>query len=72
MRKVKDGRITTDLYAFLTCPPNGLVGPIHPKAMPVILPTETEVEAWLTLSRDEARALQQPLLNDQLVRANSA
>jgi putative SOS response-associated peptidase YedK len=29
-----------DLYALLTCDPNRVVGPIHPKAMPVILTTE--------------------------------
>lgn len=33
-------------FAFLTCEPNSLVGPIHPKAMPVILEDEAE-ERWL-------------------------
>ena len=32
--------------AFLTCEPNGLVAPVHPKAMPVILHDEDE-ERWL-------------------------
>lgn len=36
-RKVKDGETEDDLFAFLTCPPNAEVQPIHPKAMPVIL-----------------------------------
>lgn len=34
-------------YAFLTTDPNGLVGAIHPKAMPVIL-LEDDWDAWLT------------------------
>ena len=33
-------------YAFLTCEPNSLVAPIHPKAMPVLLHREDE-ERWL-------------------------
>lgn len=33
-------------FAFLTCEPNSIVGPIHPKAMPVILHDEDE-QRWL-------------------------
>lgn len=33
-------------YAFLTCEPNPLVAPIHPKAMPVILHSE-DYDRWL-------------------------
>lgn len=33
-------------YAFLTCEPNSLVAPVHPKAMPVILHQEDE-QRWL-------------------------
>ncbi|WP_082441958.1 SOS response-associated peptidase [Sphingomonas sp. Leaf33] len=33
-------------FAFLTCEPNSVVGPIHPKAMPVILDDEDE-QRWL-------------------------
>ena len=33
-------------FAFLTCEPNGLVAPIHPKAMPVLLHQEDEGR-WL-------------------------
>lgn len=33
VRKVKDGLTTDDLYGFLTTDPNGLVKPIHEKAM---------------------------------------
>jgi hypothetical protein len=37
---VKEGETTNDLFGFLTTEPNGVVAPIHPKAMPVILTTE--------------------------------
>jgi putative SOS response-associated peptidase YedK len=33
----------------------------HPKAMPVILTTPDEVEAWMTSSPDDALKLQRPL-----------
>jgi putative SOS response-associated peptidase YedK len=36
-----------NVYAFLTCEPNPLVVPIHPKAMPVILQPD-DYERWLT------------------------
>jgi hypothetical protein len=39
------------LFAFLTTEPNAIIAPIHAKAMPVILTTPEEVDAWLTLSR---------------------
>ncbi|TCV68711.1 SOS response associated peptidase (SRAP) [Neorhizobium sp. S3-V5DH] len=67
VRKVKEGLITCDLFAFLTTEPNSIVAPIHPKAMPVILKTEEEVEAWLTAPWEEAKTLQRPLPDDQLV-----
>lgn len=67
VRKVKEGLIKTDLYAFLTTEPNAVVGPIHPKAMPVILRDEAEIEMWLTAPWEEAKALQRPLPDDQLV-----
>ncbi len=35
------------LFSFLTCPPNAVVAPIHPKTMPVILQPD-EWETWLT------------------------
>ena len=44
-------------YAFLTCEPNPLVKPIHPKAMPVILQPD-DYEKWL--SGDEAEEFQTP------------
>src|SRR5689334_8320380 len=48
VRKVKEGETTNDPFAFLTIDPNNVVGPIHPKAMPVILTTPNEMETWLT------------------------
>ena len=49
------------LFAFLTCEPNAIVQPIHPKAMPVILTTPEECDAWLTAPIPEALTLQRPL-----------
>jgi len=34
---------------------------MHPKAMPVILTTPKEVEAWMTAPPDEVLKLQRPL-----------
>ena len=36
-----------NVFAFLTCEPNPLVAPIHPKSMPVILHPQ-DYECWLT------------------------
>lgn len=44
-------------YAFLTCEPNPLVKPIHPKAMPVILQPD-QYDDWL--SGKEAKDFQEP------------
>jgi putative SOS response-associated peptidase YedK len=49
------------LFGFLTTDANAEVGAIHPKAMPVILTTEAEIEAWMTAPADEALKLQRPL-----------
>ena len=55
-----------ELFAFLTCEPNAVVGAIHPKAMPVVLTTPAECDAWLSAPAAEALALQRPLTNGLL------
>lgn len=47
------------VYAFLTCEPNPLVAPLHPKAMPVILHPE-DYQRWLTADVEEACRLAVP------------
>lgn len=49
------------LFSFLTTEANGVVGPVHPKAMPVLLTTKEECGAWLEAPTEEALRLQRPL-----------
>ena len=66
IRKVKEGETTNDLFAFLTTEPNAIVAPIHAKAMPVILTTQEEIDAWMTAPAQKALTLQRPLGNSAL------
>ena len=38
--------MSINFYGFLTTEANNIVAPIHPKAMPVILATAEEYDAW--------------------------
>ena len=61
VRKVREGETTNDLFGFLTTEPNAEVGAVHPKAMPVILRTPGEVDAWLTAPAADVPKLQRSL-----------
>jgi putative SOS response-associated peptidase YedK len=52
------------LFSFLTTEANGVVGPVHPKAMPVLLTTPEECVTWLKAPTEEALQLQRPLSDD--------
>ncbi len=67
VRKVKEGETTNDIFAFLTTEPNALVGTYHPKAMPVILRSQAEIDVWMDAPAPDALALQRPLPDDALV-----
>lgn len=49
------------LFSFLTTEANGVVGAVHPKAMPVLLTEPEEWAAWLEEPVAQALRLQRPL-----------
>lgn len=49
------------LLSFPTTAPDGVVGPVHPKAMPVLLTSKEECGTWLEAPTEEALRLQRPL-----------
>ncbi|NKB96344.1 SOS response-associated peptidase [Ochrobactrum intermedium] len=67
VRKKKEGPVEVDIFAFLTTDPNAVVKPIHPKAMPVILRTTEEIDTWLRAPWNEAKEMQKPLADADLI-----
>jgi putative SOS response-associated peptidase YedK len=55
-----------ELFGFLTTEANGIVAPIHPKAMPVILTTPEEADLWLEGETLDALKLPRPLPDNAL------
>ncbi|KER35170.1 hypothetical protein AL00_17590 [Sphingobium indicum F2] len=53
------------VYAFLTCEPNELVAPLHPKAMPVIL-EPSQYDEWLATDFTGACAMAKPLPSERM------
>ena len=66
VRKMKEGEVTADIFAFLTTDPNKEVAEIHPKAMPVILTSREEIGTWMTAPIEEALKLQLSLPDGSL------
>ncbi len=67
MRKKKEGAVEIEIFGFLTTEPNAIVRLIHPKAMPVILRTIEEIDAWLRAPWDEAKEMQKPSPDADLI-----
>jgi putative SOS response-associated peptidase YedK len=56
------------LYSIMTTEPNGVVEPVHEKAMPVMLTTAEDVKRWLEGgSLEDALAMQKPAPDETVV-----
>jgi putative SOS response-associated peptidase YedK len=55
------------LFSILTTAANGIVEPIHDKAMPVLLMTPADVDRWLEGAVEEALELQKPAPDEAIV-----
>ncbi|HEY3797150.1 MAG TPA: SOS response-associated peptidase [Caulobacteraceae bacterium] len=67
VRKLREGEVTADLFGFLTTEPNADVGPIHSRAMPVVLASEADRDLWLSGAPwPDVAALQHPLPGGEL------
>ena len=55
------------LYAFLTTEANGVVGLVHPKAMPVLLTTPEAWRTWPEAPVEEMLNLQRPLPDKKMM-----
>jgi putative SOS response-associated peptidase YedK len=67
VRKLREGEITCDVFAFLTTDPNAEVAAIHPKAMPVILTTPAACDTWMAAPPAIALTLQMKLPDGALL-----
>jgi putative SOS response-associated peptidase YedK len=61
VRRVRDGVVTTDLFAFLTTMASDDTSATNPDSMPVILRTAEEVEIWMNAPWSDAKLLQRSL-----------
>ena len=56
------------LFSIMTTEPNGIVQPIHEKAMPVMLMTPEDVDQWLLCSSvEDALKMQKPAPDEAVV-----
>lgn len=53
VRNAREGPVNIEIFGFLTSAPNGIIAPVHEKAMPLILTTD-EMETWLHAPWGEA------------------